>query len=154
MFLDKSLTLCENESIGTSDQYIGDVLDFGKDLPAAFAYGKPMALFIQVQTALAGSSTPTADFQLRMGSGISSDNINAGATTIVSTGSIAATSWSAGAWWGVYLPVGSFIDYTLRYMQMYFQRRRDRHGGRDRRPLDAGNPGLGSAEIYVGCRLT
>ena len=79
MFLDKSLTLCEDAAIGTSDGYIGDSLDFGDDLPAMFAAGKPMALFIGARTAFAGSSTPTASFQLRMGSGVSSGNINAGA---------------------------------------------------------------------------
>ena len=120
MFLDKSLTLCDNDAIGTADGYIGDVLDFGKDLPAAFAYGKPMALFIQVRTALAGSATPLANFQLRMGTAISSSDISAGAVTLLATGPIAAASWSKGAWWASYLPVGSFLDYTLRYMQIYY----------------------------------
>ena len=120
MFLDKSLTLCEDAAIGTSDGYIGDSLDFGDDLPALFAAGKPMALFIGVRTAFAGSSTPTASFQLRMGSGVSSGNINAGATTLLRTEAFSATLWAKGASWYSYLPGGSVLDYTLRYMQLYF----------------------------------
>ena len=117
MWTDKSLLLCDKEnffgSAGTVS--IGDVIDWRgrEDLRGA---GKPLALIVSVNTAMAGGTS--ANFVLQTADNLSSGNLGSTNRNVITMSGVATTAQlPQGAKFLTYLPFASWIAYR-RYMQI------------------------------------
>jgi len=120
MYLDKSLTLCDDTNFfgSAGTQYIGDIIDFGTkdDLRGA---GNPLALVIIVTKAMVGGTN--VQFRLRTANAVASNSLSGNQFNVFDTAGIPLASLMKGARYVAYMPYASWMTHD-RYMQMHVTR--------------------------------